>query len=323
MKTAVCTIYEGHYHYGVAALCNSLYKNGFRGAVYVGYRGELPPWAVKAFDNAELKWKNGKSLKVNDQLIIHFLPVETNYHFANFKPNFMHQLIAGPAKEADALFYFDPDIIIKTSWDVFESWIVFGVVCCADVNSPIPQFHPKRIIWRNYFGQNGISLKYKGDSYVNSGFIGLKMADKDFIGLWERIQEVIAPRIGGLIKSPFGGEHDLPDSEKTPIAAFDKTDQDALNVTIEAWDGVVSIIGTEAMSFKPGSSLMSHALGSPKPWNTKIFLSLLTGRFSGFILKDYWSNTTHPIVLNSTGISKRKLLAIKISGLISRFYSRR
>lgn len=325
MASAVCTIYEGHYHYGVAALCNSLYKNGFRGTVYVGYRGELPPWATGAKDNQDLGWENGKTLKVADQLVIHFLPVETNYHFANFKPDFMLQLMDGPAKEAGGMFYFDPDIIIKTAWNVFESWIELGgIACCADVNSPVPQFHPKRMIWRDYFGQNGIRLQFKGSEYVNSGFIGLKKENKDFLSLWKKIQEVIAPRIGGLIKSPFGGEHDLPDFEKTPIAAFSRTDQDALNATIEAWEeGVVSIIDTEGMSFKFGPFLMSHALGSPKPWKTKIFLSLVTGRFSGSILMDYWVNTAFPIALNSKTIINWNIFKIKASGFISRFYSRR
>src|SRR5450631_3672108 len=97
MTTAICTLFENNYHYGVAALTNSLYISGYRGAIYAGYRGTLPPWCLNAKENKLLNWPDSKTLEVADGIQIHFLPLNTPYHLANYKPDFMLSLLNGPA----------------------------------------------------------------------------------------------------------------------------------------------------------------------------------------------------------------------------------
>ena len=98
-KSVVCTLFEGHYHYGVAALTNSLYAAGYRGVIFAGYRGDLPPWTAKAIDNSALG-KGGKTLMIRKDLHLHFIPLSTEYHLTNYKPDFMIRLFQGPAKDA-------------------------------------------------------------------------------------------------------------------------------------------------------------------------------------------------------------------------------
>jgi hypothetical protein len=90
IKSFVCTLFEGHYHYGLAALTNSLYNNGFRGDIYAGYKGCLPTWASKSFINYNLIWNGASTLNVTEGLNIHFLPIDSNYHLTNYKAINLH-----------------------------------------------------------------------------------------------------------------------------------------------------------------------------------------------------------------------------------------
>ncbi|RYG11197.1 MAG: hypothetical protein EOO07_20975, partial [Chitinophagaceae bacterium] len=131
MKTAsICTLFEGEYHYGMAVLINSLYANGFRGDIYAGYRGDIPYWAENANHNNEISWKDVKTLTLTDELNIHFLPVETEYHLTNYKPDFMLKLWDGPAGRINQIFYFDPDIVVDAKWEFFLEWAGLGVALC-------------------------------------------------------------------------------------------------------------------------------------------------------------------------------------------------
>jgi hypothetical protein len=321
MNSAICTLFEGNYHYGVATLSNSLFKQGFRGTIYVGYRGELPDWVIKGKKDPFEKWKEAVTLNPVEGIQLVFLPLDTNYSLTNYKPNFMLELWEGPAKNADALFYFDPDIIVNDSWSCFEQWVNCGVAVCEDVNSPLQEFHPRRVGWRTYYNKFNIDLQYKNQIYVNGGFVGLLKKDISFLKLWIQIQEYMAEAIGGLENSIFSKQtYNSTILKMEGFQIFDKTDQDALNATVEAYSDAISYIGKEGMGFVSGDANMFHALGNPKPWKTNHFLRFFNGRTPRKEDVAYWKNSISPILAHSKGEIRKKQFAIKITKFLGRFY---
>lgn len=317
LETVICTLFEGDYHYGVASLVNSLYKQGYRGDIYAGYRGALPLWANELQKRVAIEWEGGTSYEVVEGLNLHFLPLETNYHFTNFKPDFMLLLWNSVAKGAKQMFYFDPDIVVVSQWSFFSEWVSCGVALCEDVNSPLTENHPRRVAWRRYFSSKGINLYYKDPMYVNGGFIGVE--NKNFLILWKKIQELMASQIGGLDRSSLNGTS-LLEEHKGPLAPFSKTDQDALNATLEAWDDTVSLVGQEGMAFKPGTVLMPHALGHPKPWRWKPFTQAMNGKPPRLVDRVYWNSANGIIVSQPTSLVSLRKYTITFSAFVGRFY---
>jgi len=322
MNIAICTLFEGNYHFGVAALSNSLYKNGFRGNVYIGYKGGLPYWANKSVDNKSLNWEGAKTLEPATGLYLHFLPLTTNYHLTNYKPDFMLQLWEGPAKEATGMFYLDPDIICEVKFSYLEEWINCGIALCEDVNSPLQKYHPKRVGWRNYFQKYDLQLNFKNQMYVNGGFIGLTKSNISFLKKWKYIQELMGESIGGLEKSAFINCTPLAEKDSGDFAIFGKTDQDALNATVELDDQIFSFAGKETMGFKNGLVILPHALGSLKPWKYKPFKSWLNGISPRLVDKSYWSNVQFPINLYPAFVLSKMKFKLKIVSFLARFYSK-
>jgi hypothetical protein len=322
MASVICTLFEGHYHYGVAAIVNSLYKQGFRGNVYAGYRGSLPHWAGTAKSADFTDWPGSSSFAVADGLSLHFLPIiDTDYHLTNYKPDFMLKLWAGVASNADGIVYFDPDIIVTSKWAFFEDWIKSGVALCEDVNSPLPKFHPRRVAWRTYFQQYHITLNFKEPVYANGGFAGVHKNDISFLETWKKVQEAMAHSIGGLSRSAFNSKADFVKQLEQGITPFSKTDQDALNAAVEAWDGNASFIGQESMAFKPGPRQMSHALGSPKPWKSTPLKSMFKGKSPRLTDRDYWAHASSPIASQSNSTVSWRKLSMNIANFIGKFHS--
>jgi hypothetical protein len=321
MISSVCTLFEGHYHHGVATLSNSIYNQGFRGTIYVGYRGELPIWALNGKKESIGKWKEAVCLTPIEGLQLVFLKLKTNYSLTNYKPDFMLELWEGPAKSSDALFYFDPDIVVNRSWASFEEWVNCGVALCEDVNSPLQEFHPRRVGWRNYYKKFNIDLNFKNQIYVNGGFVGLLKNDISFLRIWIQLQENMGLAIGGLENSIFSNQtYNSTILKREGFQIFDKSDQDALNATIEVYDGTISYLGKEGMGFVSGVATMFHALGGNKPWNVNFILNSFNGRSPRAADECYWQYTNYPILAHSKADKYRKNIAIKIGKLLGRFY---
>lgn len=317
--SVVCTLFEGHYHYGVAALVNSLHEQGFRGDVYAGYRGKRPAWACFPVADQSIDWVGAESFQVAEGLQLHLLPLTTDYHFTNFKPDFMLMLWGGVAQNAQQLFYFDPDIVLLAPWSFLQDWATCGVCLCEDVNSPLAEFHPRRVAWRRYFLDNGIELRFRNAIYVNGGFVGVQ--SKAFLVLWQKIQEVMAPQIGGLNRSSLTGTP-LAATHQGPLAPFGKTDQDALNATVEAWQGDVSFMGKEAMAFEAGTILMPHALGQPKPWQWPYLRQAIQGKPPRLVDRAYWNSANVVIQSQPNFRVSLKKATLTVAAFIGRFYRR-
>jgi hypothetical protein len=303
-KSAVCTLFEGDYHFGVGALVNSLYKNGYRGMVWAGYRGKLPPWAtpIQAGDGYA-------EYAIREECLIRFIQVETERHLALYKPGFMRALWNDHCRRIENLFYFDPDIVIKCDWSFFEEWAACGLAVCEDVNSPMPDSHPIRHAWRQLSAERDIDLAVKTEAYVNSGFLGIASGCLGFLQQWSDMIDLIETRTGKL-------RHHLHGQRPSP---FYNTDQDALNMAIMRGDYATSLIGKEGMDFIPGGYTMSHAAGGGKPWRKRFFSSALRGIPPTLADKAYWQNVMHPICMYRSATLRLSQWELMMSSAVGRY----
>ncbi|MBK8968723.1 MAG: hypothetical protein IPM36_19040 [Lewinellaceae bacterium] len=246
----ICTLFEGHYHYGLGAFINSLANAGFSGTVWAGYRGTIPGWANRyKTEGPENTFLIEKTIKLV------FVPQENPVHFTFQKPDFMLSIWENCCPDTEKLYYFDPDILLKTTWPFFERWVAHGVALCEDVGSPVSNTHPIRLEWKQYLAQKGTTLPAKDNYYVNGGFIGLHKSCKSFLSDWKYIQNLIREDI--VEKDLIG--------VKDRSYCFHMPDQDALNIAKDRTEHPLSIADKNAMDFIPGGYIMAHAIGNPKP----------------------------------------------------------
>lgn len=298
-RAAVCTLFEGDYHYGLGALTNSLYRNGYRGPIFAGYRGPLPGWARTGPEESgftELRYAEGG--------VIRFVRVETDRHFTNYKPAFLLDVAERLVDNANFLFYFDPDIVVDCRWEFFEEWSSAGVAVCEDVNFRMPPNHPIRAAWRRLLEPKGIVFRREVDAYYNAGFIAVRRSDTGFLKRWEELLRVL-PSVGVDLRRPGVPDRSVP---------FTVYDQDALNITVMTGGEIVSAVGPDGMNFQWGGGgyIMSHAVGQPKPWRKRMLLGALRARPPSRADKGFVKYASHPIRLYSSfrlALLKADLLA--------------
>lgn len=308
--SAACTLFEGHYHYGVAALINSLYTNGYRGNFYTGYRGTLPAWANTAYENAELNWVGSTTLNIKPDLNVHFLPVTIDYDLTNYKPAF---LLALKNYNSKGFFYFDPDIVIKCKWEFFERWIKYGVAVVQEiVGNRLSPLHPKRMQWAEFIHRIGKDVKRPLSNYFNGGFCGVSKDNLEFLYIWKDIIEK------GIELNIIDANYFYKQLDQT--SAFPVGDQDALNAATMCCTSPVSDFGPEGMDFIPGGWLMSHANIRPKPWQVNFLRKALSGKKISQPEKNYWANTNTVIVTCPDYKISIKKFFIKLGSFLNRFY---
>ena len=315
MSMVICTLFEGHFHYGVAALVNSLFKNGFNGDVFIGYRGDVPSWALNAKSNETFNWAGAKTFSVTPDLNCHFLPIETTIHFTNYKAQFILNIrehcIIDPA--LSGIFYFDPDITNKCNWKFYEQWISYGVALVHEIDgNDMSPLHPKRNQWIAVSKQLGYDVKNKLNSQINGGFIGITADRFGFLQMWNDLIK------HAVLNFNFDMTKLRQSTDRSNL--FTASDQDLLNLTAMCTPETISEFGPEGMDFLNGGWLMSHAVGSPKPWKKNFFIAALKGKPPSLAEKAYWLNVNgvikcyHPIEI------KFKRFSILVASFIGRFY---
>lgn len=315
---AVCTLFEGDYHCGVGPLVNSLYAAGFRGIVWAGYRGSLPPWA-RPVAGAE----GYVEFQAAPDCVIRFLPLDTKAHLTNYKPDFMLRLLEREARESAGLVYLDPDIVMDGPWPFIEDWMTCGVAVCEDVNSPFAALHPRRVGWRRFYGERGIQLKAGETAYANGGFVGVRREFAGFLTRWKELQDRLWEALGGSEYVGISGGPSVADRSGF-ASCFDKTDQDALNAAIEAAGEIpVSFCNKQAMGFEPGAAILPHALGPGKPWAKPYLADAFRGLPPRAVDKAFWWHAgAGPVFLYPDKTVRARRLAMRIAAAVGRVIRR-
>lgn len=267
IKSEVCTLFEGSYHVGVAALINSLCAFNYKGNIWIGYRGKLPPW-IEQFNSKELI--DYLVVDIYPEVKANFVYLETDIHFTNYKPQFIEIVKKLCSNQIKYIFYFDPDIIINQNWAFFENWASYGLAICQDPNLSFSENHPIRKRREDLVLALGYNLNHKLSAYYNAGFIGVPMSKYDFSTLWTELFEVMVKnRIVDL-------QPGWNNKNKIGVDYFSGTeDQDIFNVALSIYEGGLSDLGPDGMGFHHGFSAMAHFTGRPKPWNRRHLYELI------------------------------------------------
>lgn len=303
---AVCTLADGDYFLGVGALANSLYRSGFRGTLWVGYRGPLPAWASQTVQREQRH-----DLTVADGFAISFVQVPDGDTLALAKPDFILRVLDELAPAARGAMFFDADIVVLGGWPYFQDWMEMGVGLCTE-NLPFKHTnHPHRRYWREMIAAIGRPARDQ-NLYFNSGFLSVPREHRDFTSAWSQLIAEYRRRVGQSVPGIRFGD------KMGPLWA---TDQEMLNAAAMATQAPLSILGPEGMDFAPLGLYMSHAIGR-KPWHASYFLEALLANRPASADRHFWNFMDRPIAVVSSFDLARRRVALKIASGIGRFYSR-
>lgn len=306
MPDVVCTLFEGDYAKGVAALVNSLHVAGFDGVVCAGYRGAPPSWA----ERFPLQ-PDGVSRRVDGRMTLRLVELPPGPHLASYKPQFMLRALDDWCPGTDRITYFDTDITLICNWQTIRDWSDGTVALCTDLFDQGAD-HPLRHAWRRFFSERGMTLDRPRSTYVNSGFIALPAALRGVLEQWVRTQDAIAEAYG---QAATLRQHDRS-------FPFHNSDQDALNAALQTGDWPLSIAGKDAMGFVPGGYLLAHAVGKPKAWERHFIFDALRGLPPSSAEKRYWQHVSQPVALYSPMQLWFNRAGLKLAAAIGRFIRR-
>jgi len=309
--SVVCTVAEGSYFNGVAALTNSLVHAGFRGSVVVGYHGSKPTWL------AQLRKDRASDVyDVAPHVQLNLVELPEMWHLANCKAHLVKQVFAlEHFTDAELVFYFDTDIVIQHPWDTFVEWARDGVVMVLDfADTYMSPHHPFRQAWRSLAAKRGLECRdFTG--YVNSGCVGINRVYREFAVVWSALMEEL--------------ERDGADMQKmknwTDNPAFSRMDQDVLNATIMATNTPVALLGPSSMGMFPwANTVMLHAMFQfrKKPWSRNYLLDALRGFPPDRTYLAYWRFVDGPIRPFNKFQLVRKKIQVQIARLIGLLHMR-
>jgi hypothetical protein len=304
-RSAVCTLYEGDYHLGVAALANSLYLGGFRGKLWIGGRGHRPDWL-----------KDGRPCGENqfsfDGMTLHFVDVRTSLFLAQYKPEFMLDVFRVYDPNLQQLFYFDPDIVCQAQWSFFTDWARRGIALVEDgCYARFPSNHPIRLRWQDFLVAAGEAVSRSCESYYNSGFVGVSADRISFLDLWKRLMEMSYNSGADRALLKGRSREDL----------FFNYDQDTMNIACLGTEHSLSTVGPDGMGFSPAGFIMQHAVDSPKAWRKRYLMRLLRrGDRPSMAHVAFWQNVDGPIRPFSRLQKAAHRLDMRLAIGASRFY---
>lgn len=303
-QQVICTLYEGDYHLGVAALLNSLLRGGFKGLFWIGNRGDLPPWT------AQLKRRPDGLFEVG-QALLGFETLQTERHFGQYKSEFLSSIVDRGITQK-YLWYFDPDITVQCEWSFFEAWVRYGICLCQDDGYGfMPASHPLRLAWAELAraADWGEPL-HTYDRYFNSGFIGIDVAHRGFLTQWRTA--VALARESGVQANQF--------QKGSRAQTFFTVDQDTMNMAAMYSDAPFSLMGPEGMGFYHGGFTMHHSITSPKPWRKQFLRRWLKGATPTKADQHFLECADGPIQPYTGAQLRRLRRSARLASLLGRFY---